>query len=349
MSNRPQLLYLAFGAEIYQREAIFSIVSSLARGTLPDWDIRVFTDAPHFFSALPVATHPIEPQWNGPHGYPFRIKHAALREVLRRHKVAALVDTDTFFHDSPSRLFERILPGQLLCNSIGQRLVDSDHSAAFMAALERKGLLDTSLRQTNSGVIGLHTDDAGLLDRSIELMDELQCTAHQVYTFEEICLAVAAHGHLRLEQCPDLLHHYWSRKAQFRAKIMAWNNKHQQAPMSDEALADAIQVNARVPRPPRLLRNLHKFVSLAVPAQQRQFIRESLYGCYHYPNEFDRACTPVWWEKALENAERRKGQRLDASTLKRWLNHPILRTLAGQFHPELSQHLVQIRRPGDID
>ncbi|MFG0416178.1 hypothetical protein ACF8MD_21235 [Pseudomonas sp. zjy_8] len=46
MNPRQQLIYLAFGAEIYQREAIFSIVSSLSRCSDRNWDIRVFTDAP---------------------------------------------------------------------------------------------------------------------------------------------------------------------------------------------------------------------------------------------------------------------------------------------------------------
>ncbi|WAJ38172.1 hypothetical protein OU800_02740 [Pseudomonas sp. GOM7] len=343
MNNRPQLVYLAFGAEIYQLEAIFSLVSALSRSSTRGWDIQVFTDAPERYVGLPVKTQIIDEQWAGPHRYHFRIKHAVLREVLRHHEIAALVDTDTFFHHCVDDLFTRIRPGHLLCNSIGQRLIDSDHPQTFKDAIARQGLLSQSLRQTNSGVIGLHKTDAHILEHSIRLMDELHEEAGEVYTFEEICLALAAHEKVRLRECPDLLHHYWSRKAQFRAKIMAWHDKHGQAPLSSQALKDSTSIKAHLPRPPLPLRSLQKFFTLAAPAEQRQFMREVLYGCYRYPNEFDRACSAVWWEKALENTERRLSRRLDAATLNLWLNQPILRTLAGQFHQDLKQHLGNLR------
>ena len=343
MNKRPQLVYLAFGADIYQFEAIFSIASSLARCKRRDWDIQVFTDAPALYAGLPVETHAISPQWRGPHGYHFRIKHAVLQEVLREHEIAALIDTDTFFHESPKKLFERIQPSHLLCNSIGSPLVDSGHPEMFLATLESNGLLDSAMRQTNSGVIGLRAADSSVLERSIALMDEHYSAATGVYTFEEICLALAAHKRLALRECPDLLHHYWSRKAHFRAKILAWHDKHRDAPSSDSALCDLQNVSVQLPRPPQPLRTLQKIATLAVPREQRQFTRESLYGCHSYLNEFDRACSTVWWEKALENAERRMGERLNVHTLSLWLNHPVLRTLAGSFHQDLVRHLGKLR------
>lgn len=37
----------------------------------------------------------------------------------------------------------------------------------------------------------------------------------------------------------------------------------------------------------------YKALSLTLPSHERQFARELLYGCYPYPNEFDRACAPA--------------------------------------------------------
>jgi hypothetical protein len=113
------------------------------------------------------------------------------------------------------------------------------------------------------------------------------------------------------------------------------------------ALRDLHDVSVQLPRPPQPLRTLQKIATLAVPPEQRQFTRESLYGCYRYSNEFDRACSRVWWEKALENAERRMGDRLNMHTLNLWLNHPVLRTLAGSFHQDLTRHLGALRAEGD--
>lgn len=45
----------------------------------------------------------------------------ALRDALEDADQALLIDTDTFFHSSPLRLFDRIQPGSLLCNAIGAR------------------------------------------------------------------------------------------------------------------------------------------------------------------------------------------------------------------------------------
>ena len=338
MNPRPQLVYLAFGSPIYQIEAIFSIASALARGLPKHCDIQVFTDAPHMYEALPVTTHPIESNWYGPHGYHFRLKHAVLRQVLNDYEVAALVDTDTFFQTSPAVLFERVQPGALLCNSIGKRLVEASHPPTFLKALQDSGLVTPCLRLTNSGVIGLHTQDRAILERSMAIMDAHYGNAEQVYTFEEICLALAANGHLQLNQCPDVIHHYWSRKAHFRAKISTWHQKHQKALASATALADTARVSVHLPRTPQPMRSIHRLLTLAVPKAQRQFTREVLYGCQRFKNEFDQGCSKVWWDKALENAERRVGGHISAALLKSWLRQPILRIIAGSFYQDLVSH-----------
>lgn len=341
MNSRPQLIYLAFGAKTYQLEAIFSIATALARAGSAaerEFDVQVFTDSPALYAQLPVHLHSIDPTWAGPHNYHFRLKHAALRQVLGSCKQAILIDTDTFFRASPMELFRRVEPGQLLCNAIGKALEHAPQTA-FLSELYARNLADSSLRQTNSGVIGLVQQDIGTLDRSIALMDELYKAAGGTYTLEELCLALAAHRQLELNECTDLIHHYWSRKAQFRAKITAWYNKHQQHLLSNEALADALSINDRLPRPAQPYRGLQKLISLLAPSAQRQFVREALYGCYRYSNEFDQACSSVWWEKALSNAEERLKRPLSARELQAWLTSTPLRLMAGRYYPALCDHL----------
>lgn len=109
--------------------------------------------------------------------------------------------------------------------------------------------MQTNLRQTNSGVICLTTTDKGVLEHSITLMDDLRPLAPELYTLEELSLALAAHGKLQLKGCTDLIHHYWSRKTQFRAKIQAWHSKHYNEPLSKTVMADVLLVNDRLPRP----------------------------------------------------------------------------------------------------
>ena len=144
--------------------------------------------------------------------------------------------------------------------------------------------------------------------------------AREAYTLEEFCLAVAAHGHLQLAACSDVIHHYWSRKAQFRARSRpGWPN-----------MGNIHSARQRWPTSPwsttscpghRPCTAWAKALSLTLPPQERQFARELLYGCYPYANEFDRACASAWWDKALENLNARHGP-TDPERLRQCLRHP---------------------------
>lgn len=347
---RPQLVYLAFGPATYHQEACFSIVSALAHldtSAGEALDIQVYTDNPHPYSHLPVTVHHLDEAtrtaWNQPHGYHFRSKHVLLRQVLQQHPLAVLIDTDTFFRKSPLQLFQRVKPGNLLCNAIGGRYGENQKCLLYknlLNILQARGLADCQMPLVNSGVIGLTREDAGILDHSVALMDEFHPLARSAYTLEEFCLAVAAYRKLALAECTDVIHHYWSRKAQFRAKIQAWLRKHGDQPLSAAALADVLLVNDQLPRPPTLQRLGYKALSLTMPSRERQFARELLYGSYPYPNEFDRACASAWWDKALENLNARYG-RMEPEQLRQCLRHPGLRLSLGARRKDIEAHLLK--------
>lgn len=348
--QRPQLVYLAFGPATYHQEACFSIVSALAHlGTAAGeaMDIQVYTDNPEPYGKLPVTVHLLDEAtrtaWNEPHGYHFRSKHVVLRQVLQQHSQAVLIDTDTFFRKSPLNLFQRVKAGSLLCNAIGGRYGANQQCLLYQNLqniLQARGLADCQMPMVNSGVIGLTAEDAGILDHSIAMMDEFHPLVRTAYTLEEFCLAVATYRKLALAECTDVIHHYWSRKAQFRAKIQAWLRKHADQPLSTAALADVLLVNDQLPRPPTLQRLGYKAMSLTLPSRERQFARELLYGSYPYPNEFDRACAPAWWDKALQNLNERYGP-MEPEQLRQCLRHPCLRLSLGAQRKEIEAHLLQ--------
>lgn len=78
-----------------------------------------------------------------------------------------------------------------------------------------------------------------------------------------------------------------------------------------------------------------------MPAEQRQFMRELLNGCYDYPNEFDRACASAWWDKALDNAKARHPQPLCPATLQQWFEHPGMRLSLGRKHRTVRDLLLK--------
>lgn len=340
-SSAPnRLVYLAFGSETYHQEAFFSIVSALEklRSTASSTiSIHIFSDRKDFYKALPVTVHSLNKEslkiWSQPTGYYFRVKHALLREVLKECETAVLIDTDTFFRASPQALFDRVQAGSLLCNAIGS-VFGHDRNAEpyclLAQKLQARGLADDDMPLLNSGVIGLKKTDIGILDDSLAFMDKFYAEASTVYTLEELMLAVSARQRgVRLAECTDVIHHYWSRKRLFRAKACAWYSKHQQEPLSASALADVSQVSGVLPRPPVQWRWLYKVRTLALQAEQRQFVRELLYGCYRYPNEFDNACGPVWWEKAVENTLERFTH-LSSWHIEQWFRKKSFNNLLGK-------------------
>ncbi|MDO7896364.1 hypothetical protein [Pseudomonas citrulli] len=352
-STTPQLIYLVYGAETYHQEALFSIASALAglRKTPGEaLDIQVFTDDPAPYEGLPVRLRLLDEEtrkaWIEPHGYHFRAKHVVMRKVLEEAELALLIDTDTFFHCSPLELFRRIQPGTLLCNAVNLAYGANKDSLLYLTLadlLRQRQLAEDSMPLLNSGVIGLNYTEAWVLDRSIALMDELYPLAKGAYTLEEFCLAVAVYRSVELRECPDLIHHYWSRKQLFRAKTKAWLDKHRAAPTCQQALDETAQVTTVLPRPPAFQRQAYKFITLALPGHKRQFMREILYGCYRHTNPFDQACAPVWWEKALENVEGRLNKPLEDHELKRWLNHPLIRLVLGERREVIYEHLMQAK------
>lgn len=271
MTHATQLIYLAFGAATYQREAVFSIVSALTQANRCKYTepfvIRVLNDAPSFFDKLPAQTSAIDPSWAGPYRYPFRIKHMVLK----------------------------------------------------------------------SGVIGLVHSDRAVLERSITWMDELRPLPPELHTLEEPCLALAAHDRIELNARTDVIHHYWRRKAQLRAKVGAWLSKHNAASLSKEAMQDIPIISDRLPRPTQSCRSWQKLVTRWVPGERRQFIRELLQGCHTYPNEFDRRCTRG---RTLIKALERLGRSLSLNALQAWLNNPRLKMLAGNRYPALHSHIL---------
>lgn len=340
------LVYLVYGADSYHREAVYSIASACSRRReTPDarFDIRVYTDNPAPYAGLPVGIVPLDAAtlaaWCAPHGYHFRAKHMVVRTALGDAQQVVLIDTDTFFHRSPQQLFDLVRPGTLLCNRLGGRYGAKREATlyrALAARLQRQGLASDDMTLLNSGVIGVDRADISVLDRSLALMDELFPHAEGAYTLEEFVLAVACdEGRMALAECPTEIHHYWSRKQIFRAKIDAWLAKHGEDPLGAAALQDTLAVSDALPRPPRLARLRVKLATALLSAEQRQFARELLYGCYPYANEFDRACGPVWWEKAVTNLRERDPGVYPAH----WLEDARLRDLLGGDLGRISAHL----------
>ena len=120
------LVYLSYGAGPHEQEITFSVLSAYHWLGVGDLDMRivVYTDRPETFSTLEVATVVLDAstlkEWAGPAGFGHRRKILALRDALQRFDgPSAILDGDTYFRRSPTKLFGRIGPGRAQGPGVG--------------------------------------------------------------------------------------------------------------------------------------------------------------------------------------------------------------------------------------
>ncbi|WP_156428929.1 hypothetical protein [Pseudomonas oryzihabitans] len=345
---KRKIIYLTTGKESYHIESLYSLASAikLLGDKREEIEFVVHTDQASFYRALPVSVRHISQktllEWKGPIDYIFRAKHACLLSELENSEQCILIDSDTFFHRTPMSLFERVSKESLLCNELQHKFGENKDDYTYKSLahhLQKLGLAPDNMYRLNSGVIGLTKENKVVLEKSIALMDKYHSKASASYNLEEFALAVTSHAkNLSVNTCTDIIKHYWSRKNLVRAKIVAWYQKHGESPLSEAAFNDMLLINTRPPKPPAPKRLFNKAKSLLIPRQQRQLALELMNGCYHYQNEFERACKFAWWETALKNAsEKNQLNRKQVLTI---LKTPAFRLSIGVQHSkEISDYL----------
>lgn len=235
------LLYLVYGQETYVREARYSLLSAFAQAADSDAAIRhvVYTDRPDDFSDIDVEVVPIDAatqaEWRGAEDYPFRVKMCVQRDALSRFggKVA-FIDTDTYFRANPALIFARISPGRSVMHVAEGRLgeIASIDFAALRAVVgehvffDQGGmpvLIDGEAMMWNSGVVGLDSTDARLLDEAIAMIDQM-CripAARAVNQIEQFATGIYLSHNTSVSEAMDVVFHYWPHdiKAAFRTRL----------------------------------------------------------------------------------------------------------------------------------
>ncbi len=303
-----QLLYLVYGSDVYYREARFSIVSALLRSQNPGrLNIVVWCQHPEQFDDLPVTTRRLDDstlqQWAGEIQYNHRSKPCLLKRALADAAKTLLIDTDTFFIKAPELLFAKLGPGVLLVDEIQEpwrTAVGGQVYREFSPYLQQC-LPDNAMPLINSGVIGMTTAHAPLVDATIELIDKIYHPAGKIFITEQFALGVCAWKKYELLAQGGVLKHYWNRKLLSRSKIEAFLTLHQDDLLGLAARSDLELLKPAHPRPDRRSRLRYKARLLKYPADQRRFYLELLYGAHNYPNKFDRASREAWWHKAIIN------------------------------------------------
>ena len=217
-----RLVYLSYGGkDVHVAETKYAILSASRHIQPADAiGILLYTDRPNLYSDLPVEIRAISglelEAWTGPGGYQYRRKAEVVKDALAlTESPIAFIDSDTWFIKSPVTLFDRIGPGRSVLHvdegpigtsgygpniALAEHLADHDYATAK---------LDGESRVWNSGVIGLHPSDAGLIDQAISLIDRIWNAFPKVDTLEQFAVSHYFAAHTSVSPAVDVVFHYW--------------------------------------------------------------------------------------------------------------------------------------------
>lgn len=217
------LLFLSIGSGRHQFETAYSALTLKRFGGLT-CDLKIVTDTPSFFQVFGLPVEVISAtqarEWAGPHNYMPRGKIKAMELAFRatQFQKVILVDGDTYFTKRPERLFERVKPGRGLMYDqecplgygkildyqevarVGRKILDSDARTGAFAC-------DRRTMQWNSGVVGLHRQDAGVLSEVLAVNDLL--SEHlKFWAREQTAFSLVLASRVRLRSSRDCVFHY---------------------------------------------------------------------------------------------------------------------------------------------
>lgn len=168
-------------------------------------------------------------EWVGPKGYIYRLKIMILLHSIEKYKCPLLlVDCDTIFITSPKDLLKRINdPNFVVLHYIENKLQNKTTlveknsqkplEKKFFKEVVDNGYLDDGTKryrmnpdmdQWNSGVIGLHHNNAYLLERALILTDYI-FKKSEIRVAEQFALSCVFQQEKEVYSADGIVFHYW--------------------------------------------------------------------------------------------------------------------------------------------
>lgn len=307
--KQDNLVYLVYGKQkSYRQEAKFSILSALHRAPgdkMPG--IFVYTDEPECFADWPVEVVALEQdtleEWTGQQGYLHRRKAAAIRAALQRCARSIFIDTDTFFVAPANLLFDRLSRNDWLVDEVEGLWGDWSDQPLYAATAhhlrEAHGVGD-DMYLINSGVLGLSINALPVIDRTIELIDEIYPMAPTIHIIEQFAVGVAAYGLPRPAEAHDVVRHYYGEKQYWRRILEVFFAAYGEA-YSPALCAALREVPQSRPKPAWWRRLFFRLASAALAREQRKLARIAFFAVNLPGDQYSSACRHVYALELLKS------------------------------------------------
>lgn len=228
------LIILTFGNNLENyHQSIFSIMSFLKDNNIKR--VIVITEKPEIYKIFQDYIHIISinnkiiKEWKGEADYLFRIKIKALEKVQKDYpdNHILFVDTDTFLYSSLDRMYSKLENNECILHKKEYILSQNKKSkSAKKMYLSIKNkifsgvLVNDKTAMWNSGVIALPKNHAKeIIQLSLNICDEICKTDCPQRVVEQLAFGIAAENLLKVNQCEDIIGHYWSNKNEWNKVI----------------------------------------------------------------------------------------------------------------------------------
>ncbi|MGV3459174.1 MAG: hypothetical protein ACO1N9_01840 [Flavobacterium sp.] len=232
------LVYLVYGGEDYNNEALYSLLSYYNHHTGNENQVVIYTDNVDFFKRyLPINTiyHELQKQtiteWKGDINFIHRVKIKMLQDVAEKYSGNILyLDTDTFFTKNTSDLFGEIAKGTVVLDKLEGPLKDNPGGIAkkmrtflknqqsfIIPSFSGAIILTDNFTVYNAGIIGFNSGFSDKLQQILELTDVLY-SGYRLFVMEQIAVNYFAQQHSPPKTAENYIHHYWYFK-EFRAVL----------------------------------------------------------------------------------------------------------------------------------
>lgn len=310
------LTYLIYGAKReYQLELALSVLSALRflRKSQESITICVISDRPSLEFDLPVDRLVIAPEefaeWTQNGAYHYRAKILALMKAIDRYQApAALVDTDTYFLESPARLFDRISPQQSVMHAREYIVGDMPYWKPLVdklgAGIEVEGVqISPRSSMYNSGVIGVDVANRSLLDKALAVQDKLYALS-SIFNVEQFAVGVSLYQYTQLLTSTDIVWHYWGVHRGFIHLQTARLLKSSSFAHLDTLLANLEAVQLGIPAKPPVEKAVNRFLGLTKRWGNDYRFAHLCYRCALSYAAKDREYANVWAGLALWSVKR---------------------------------------------
>jgi len=232
MNNKPVVLYHAYGLKELYYQVIFSALTLFHHlgDNTDEITCIIYTDDTRLFKKylqeFPVKYEQLTLEsikaYRGPQDFVHRLKIFIIQDCLTKYQHKILyMDADTYFLKSPLPLIREISPALAIMNSDDYDMQDAGDLEEKSWLMIRKVVKENTFwldgisfkipmttRMWNAGIIGLDFSHLPLLDKVIQLTDQIY-KINAIFTAEQFAFSYVLQTNTKLKPTEDYLVHYW--------------------------------------------------------------------------------------------------------------------------------------------